>query len=421
MKKNKRRNTIMLLILLVCGITIGFAILTTTLQINGVGLVKGNKWDIHWENVANMSGVEAQTPQIDAAKTTVTYEINLVDPGDYYEFTVDAVNGGFIDAEIAKIENRFYEADGETEIELPNYIDYSISSDDGVPLELGKRLNVGQTNTYKVHVKFKTNVKAGDLPTTNTTIISKFTVTYIQADLTSCGASFEEADWGEIEAEIMNPNCTPKFKVGDTKKIKMDINDDGNDEEYTIRLVNTSTPEECKKADFSQTACGYVFEFVDVLEHRIMNYQGPTFDVQNGKNGVGSWNYSNLRAYLNNGIYREGEEDEEDFTNTGFYNKLPEDLRKVISKTKVVTGFGCSDYTYSQYYFGGYGCNTVSGVYKGDNNGNNFVSHDKIYVYSTHEVWDGVDIPSSEARYGTITYANRDIRIVIQHTIIQGK
>ena len=117
----------MLLILLVCGITIGFAILTTTLEINGIGLIKGNKWDIHWENVANEAGVTAQTPVIDSNKTTVTYEINLVNPGDYYEFTVDAVNAGSLDGVIIDIKSKFYEADGVTEIEKPAYIDFSVT------------------------------------------------------------------------------------------------------------------------------------------------------------------------------------------------------------------------------------------------------------------------------------------------------
>ena len=112
MKKSKKRNTIMLLILLVCGITVGFALLSTTLYINGSGIVKGNKWDIHWENVDNEDGVDAQTPVIDSNKTTVTYEINLVNPGDFYSFTVDAVNSGSLDGVIKRVESKFYESDG---------------------------------------------------------------------------------------------------------------------------------------------------------------------------------------------------------------------------------------------------------------------------------------------------------------------
>ena len=394
MKKNKRRNVIMLLILLVCAVTIGFAILTTTLEINGIGLVKGNKWDIHWENVDNIDGVDATTPVIDAAKTTVTYEINLAEPGDYYEFTVDAKNDGTIDAEIAKIENYFYEADGETEIEEPEYFGYSITDEDDKPLEIGKRLNVGQSHTYKVRIDFNTNVNSSQLPKEGATIISKFTVTYIQAELKSCGASFADASWEEIQAEIMNPNCKPKFEVGDIKKINIDIDEDGNDEEYVIRLVNKSTPKECSKADFSQTACGYVFEFVDVVERHIMNDDADNLDYQNGRNNVGSWKYSNLRAYLNNGIYKEGEQEEVNYATTGFFNKLPEDLRKVIIPTKVVTGFGCRDFVRDSST-GGFKCNTYAGVYQGDNNGKNFVTYDKLFVYSPHEIYEAIDVESN--------------------------
>lgn len=184
MKKDKRRNTIMLLILLLCGITIGFAILTTTLHINGTGLIKGNKWDIHWDNVDNIDGVTAQPPQIDTAKTTVTYEINLANPGDFYEFTVDAVNDGSLDGVISKITHKYYQSDGETELEsLPVYLEYSMTNLDGSAIEKGQRLDAGDSKTYKVRINFKTSLKPEDLPTVATSIVVVDTVDYVQADV----------------------------------------------------------------------------------------------------------------------------------------------------------------------------------------------------------------------------------------------
>lgn len=55
------------------------------------------------------------------------------------------------------------------------------------------------------------------------------------------------------------------YKVGDTKQILI-----GN-KSYKVRIANKSTPEECTREDFSQTTCGFVVEFVDIIEQRQMN------------------------------------------------------------------------------------------------------------------------------------------------------
>lgn len=384
MKKNKKRNTIMLLILLVCGITIGFAVLTTTLQINGVGLVKGNKWDIHWENVDNESGVQAETPQIDAAKTTVTYEINLVNPGDYYEFTVDAVNKGSIDGEINKIETRFYAADGDSEIELPSYLKYSVTYDDDSPLEIGQRLNVNQTKTYKVRIDFKTNVTAEELPEVNTSIVSKFTVVYIQPGIKIETKSFEEDSWPTI-VDAIRTGKTEDYNVGDEKDI--DLGEYGI---HRVRIANKSTPSECDQPGFSQTACGFVLEFVDSITPRIMApydsryyYGDDTANIPNGVGNRGSWQYCDARAFLNNGVYQY---QNIDYSTDGLFDNFPKVIRDAIIPTTVVTGHGW----YSTSTFGD----------KGDNT--NFTTTDKIYLLAPHEIYEDV------SEEGRLLYRDRD-------------
>ena len=36
---------------------------------------------------------------------------------------------------------------------------------------------------------------------------------------------------------------------------------------HTLRISNMSTPQECNDEAFSQTACGFVVEFVDIITH----------------------------------------------------------------------------------------------------------------------------------------------------------
>ena len=44
---------------------------------------------------------------------------------------------------------------------------------------------------------------------------------------------------------------------------KKEVEIDG--KSYTVRVANNTKPEECTRQDFSQTACGFVVEFADIV------------------------------------------------------------------------------------------------------------------------------------------------------------
>ena len=104
--RRRKNNKIRLLIILLFGVTVGFAALSTTLKINGVTSIVKNSWDIHFENVVVKSGsVDALVPaSIDSSRSIVNFSVQFDKPGDFYEFTVDAVNRGSIDGMISNIE-----------------------------------------------------------------------------------------------------------------------------------------------------------------------------------------------------------------------------------------------------------------------------------------------------------------------------
>ena len=125
MKKGKKRLNYLLVIILLLLISVGYAILSTNLNIVGSSQISAPTWDIHWENVSVKSGsVSASTPTIDTNKTTVNYSVTLTIPGDYYEFTVDAVNAGTIDGMISVVSNKL---NGTEMTTLPNYLEYKLS------------------------------------------------------------------------------------------------------------------------------------------------------------------------------------------------------------------------------------------------------------------------------------------------------
>ncbi len=185
MKSTKRKNNLLILLLLLLFISVGYAMLTTTININGTSKVKNAKWDVHFENVQVTIGSVSPTSVAAIAEgetTTVNYGVTLTNPGDFYEFTVDAVNKGSIDAMVATITNNPL-----TEAQQ-KYLAYTVSYIDGTEIEEKHLLAANKKETLKVRVEFKNDVTAADLPTVENTLTLAFSVDYAQADSTAVAA-----------------------------------------------------------------------------------------------------------------------------------------------------------------------------------------------------------------------------------------
>ena len=87
-------------------ITIGYAILNSILNINGRSNISKNTWDVHFDNIKVTDGsVDAiKVPTIEN-NTKIDFDAKLNLPGDFYEFIVDVVNNGTIDAMVESIIN----------------------------------------------------------------------------------------------------------------------------------------------------------------------------------------------------------------------------------------------------------------------------------------------------------------------------
>ena len=182
MRKNKKQRRIMFLLILVLSITIGFALLSTTLFINGTAGIKKNTWDIHWDStsvVVNPTSVGNTTPSVIGTNdNTVEFETTLELPGDFYEFTVDAINEGSIDGKITLSNKEVFESDGVTETTLPDYIKYTVTYNDGNTPAIGDVLKASESKTYKIRVEYDS--EATTIPSSDTTYKFKYTVTYEQ-------------------------------------------------------------------------------------------------------------------------------------------------------------------------------------------------------------------------------------------------
>ena len=172
MKKSKKRLYYLLVIVLLLLVSVGYAVLSNNLNIVGVSTINNSTWDIHWENVQVKTGsVTASTPTIDTAKTTVSYSVALTIPGDYYEFTVDAVNAGAIDGMVSVVSNKL---NGTEITTLPSYLEYKVTYDDGVDIAPNHLLAANTSEKYKVHVGYKKDISVSDIPSNDQTLNLSF-------------------------------------------------------------------------------------------------------------------------------------------------------------------------------------------------------------------------------------------------------
>lgn len=183
MKNNKKRITIFLtLIIIIAVMVIGYAALQTTLNITGNTSIKGNSWDVHWANVQISPGstTDVITPATITNPTQVEFNINLNKPGDYYEFTVDAVNSGTVDAMVEVLSKKVLNSSN-VEITLPNYLIYEVTYIDNIPIEANQLLKANTQETIKVRVEYKMDISEDDLQTTNTSIKFRVGLSYKQS------------------------------------------------------------------------------------------------------------------------------------------------------------------------------------------------------------------------------------------------
>lgn len=204
-------------------VTVGYAALSTTLSITGKGTLSKNSWDIHFENlviVDNGASVVTTAPTIDSTKTKVSFNITLSKPGDTYEFTVDAVNKGTIDAMLSGFSATSLTTDQQ------KYLTYTVTYSDGATISTKDYLKKGTSETIRVRVRFKDDLTATDLPSSAETLNLTATFVYVQADSTA-----KERAKPSILCIRDNTATSEDLMLGD--KLYCDVNGDGTYNEST--------------------------------------------------------------------------------------------------------------------------------------------------------------------------------------------
>ena len=176
MEDSSKSTKNVLILLLVLFISIGFAYLSTQLNIFGTTEIKANSWNIYFDNVQVTEGsVTANTPEIDEDKTTVNYTVTLDKPGDFYEFTIDAKNDGTLNGVIESV------AISELDADVLKYLNYSVTYLDGTEIKEEDILEAKKKVTYKILIEYKKDIVASDLDENGIDLELSFTVNYVQA------------------------------------------------------------------------------------------------------------------------------------------------------------------------------------------------------------------------------------------------
>ena len=179
-EKNKNKNMYVLAVVaLLLVLIVGYAALQSQLTINGTTTVSKNTWDIHFENIvpnANNSIIPETAATINDSKTGVDFEITIraLPYHQFYEFTVDVVNNGNIDAKLDTfVKTTLSDAQ-------ERYLNYFVTYADNGEIKKNDLLPVGGRETLKIAVEFQRDLI--ELPAEETTISLSANLIYVQND-----------------------------------------------------------------------------------------------------------------------------------------------------------------------------------------------------------------------------------------------
>ena len=313
----KKKSMLILTILLM---SIGFAAVSTNLATNGYAIVSENIEDFSIAfTSATLDGKDVYSSVVDSTKKIMTFETSQLKTLNQtsvmaYEITNNSRN---YDIEISVT---CTPKEGTT----TPYTSISNKLDNDVTKILAKGKQKG-TLTVTLNKVPTSSITAEYTCKLDFTAVERDTL----ADDIPESISFSSDSWATIAANVKSGN-TSNYNVGDTKEI--DLGDLGT---HPVRIANMSA---CTNGETSETACGFVVEFADIIIRNAFNSTATN---------VGGWKDSEMRTYVNETIY----------------NALPSDLQDVIVTTKVISSHG-----------------STSGE-------TNFETQDKLYLLNAEEVW----------------------------------
>ena len=303
--KDRKILTLGLCLILVCvfTLTIAYAALNAVLTIQGSAQVTSADWDIHLANPKVTSGsATTNVPQI-KTNSTMDFSTTLNMPGDFYEFTVDVVNSGSIDAMIESVIKN-----PELDASQKKYLNYEITYQNGESITTKQTLSKGTTMPIKVRIEYRKDLVASDLPTTNTTLNMSLTLEYVQSDGTGTSVPNNGVGGSNVSANGDINDIGTIVTIGDQQFYT--IGTEGDNVKllsmYNLHVGNSMdskwnvTPLSSPTGKQDSTAKGYDWDAVNETEK--FPFIGTTpfsSDTQKGTN-YSDYSGSIVEGYVNN-------------------------------------------------------------------------------------------------------------------------
>ena len=185
--KDRKKLSLVLCLIIVCifTLTVAYSALNTILTIEGNAEVISSTWDIHLENPEVRNGSATSDLPTLVGGDLVSFNTTLNLPGDFYEFTIDVVNNGTIDAMIENVIKT-----PELDSEQKKYLKYEICYQNGQPITTKQEIKSGSSMPIKVRIEYRKDISVSDLPTGQVVLDLAFNLEYIQSDGTGSEVSY---------------------------------------------------------------------------------------------------------------------------------------------------------------------------------------------------------------------------------------
>ena len=180
--KDRKVLTLGLCLIIVCvfTLTVAYSALSAVLTIQGNARVSAADWDIYLNNPRVTSGSITTNVPVIKTSSTLEFSTTLNMPGDYYEFTVDVVNAGSIDAMIENVVKT-----PELTADQAKFLKYEITYQNGESITTKQLLAKDTTMPIKVRIEYRKDLSNTDLPTGQVVLDLSLTLEYIQSDGTA--------------------------------------------------------------------------------------------------------------------------------------------------------------------------------------------------------------------------------------------
>ena len=215
-KSSTSEIILIVLMVLVLSISVGYALLSSTLNISGTSTVADSKWEIDGGDIECPEGQVCTINPSDPDNTdpddgkpvcsesdptncttpngaviwmdgdTIYFKHVLVKPGDSFTFYATIKNNGNLDAKVSNVTKN------ELNTTARKFLDYTVTDADGNEIVKDRALNAGDSLKVKVTVAYKTSITT--LPTSEELALinevseghvgatSFFSVSFAQAD-----------------------------------------------------------------------------------------------------------------------------------------------------------------------------------------------------------------------------------------------